>query len=62
MSGGTNYTLKSQTRGKFCWYVVIFQIVKILNSYTPIDDFEKRVSPFFVRKVQVRFLRAIIAI
>ncbi|XP_018595081.2 unconventional myosin-Vc isoform X3 [Scleropages formosus] len=29
-----------------------FQIVKILNSYTPIDDFEKRVSPSFVRKVQ----------
>lgn len=29
------------------------QIVKILNSYTPIDDFEKRVSPSFVRKVQV---------
>ncbi|XP_011605937.2 unconventional myosin-Vc [Takifugu rubripes] len=28
------------------------QIVKILNSYTPIDDFEKRVSPSFVRKVQ----------
>lgn len=30
------------------------QIVKILNSYTPIDDFEKRVSSSFVRKVQVR--------
>ncbi|CAL9696918.1 unnamed protein product [Knipowitschia caucasica] len=28
------------------------QIVKILNSYTPIDDFEKRVSPSFVKKVQ----------
>ncbi|KAL2093412.1 hypothetical protein ACEWY4_010724 [Coilia grayii] len=28
------------------------QIVKILNSYTPIDDFEKRVAPAFVRKVQ----------
>uniref|UniRef100_A0A8C5MY75 Myosin VC n=1 Tax=Leptobrachium leishanense TaxID=445787 RepID=A0A8C5MY75_9ANUR len=28
------------------------QIVKILNSYTPIDDFEKRVPPSFVRKVQ----------
>ncbi|NXC70541.1 MYO5C protein, partial [Anhinga anhinga] len=27
-------------------------IVKILNSYTPIDDFEKRVTPSFVRKVQ----------
>lgn len=28
--------------------------MKILNSYTPIDDFEKRVTPSFVRKVQVR--------
>uniref|UniRef100_A0A803TEN4 Myosin VC n=1 Tax=Anolis carolinensis TaxID=28377 RepID=A0A803TEN4_ANOCA len=28
------------------------KIVKILNSYTPIDDFEKRVAPSFVRKVQ----------
>uniref|UniRef100_A0A8C7HH66 Myosin VC n=1 Tax=Oncorhynchus kisutch TaxID=8019 RepID=A0A8C7HH66_ONCKI len=29
------------------------QIVKILNSYTPNDDFEKRVAPSFVRKIQV---------
>ncbi len=29
--------------------------MKILNSYTPIDDFEKRVTPSFVRKVQVGF-------
>ncbi|XP_058500890.1 unconventional myosin-Vc [Solea solea] len=28
------------------------QVVKILNSYTPIDDFEKRVTSSFVRKVQ----------
>ncbi|CDQ85899.1 unnamed protein product [Oncorhynchus mykiss] len=28
------------------------QIVKILNSYTPTDDFEKRVAPLFVRKIQ----------
>ncbi|KAM9753749.1 unconventional myosin-Vc [Menidia menidia] len=28
------------------------QIVKILNSYTPIDDFEKRVPSSFVRQVQ----------
>lgn len=33
-----------------------FQIVKILNSYTPIDDFEKRVAPSFVRKVQASSL------
>lgn len=31
---------------------LFLQIVKILNSYTPIDDFEKRVSSSFVRKVQ----------
>ncbi|ETE68357.1 Myosin-Va [Ophiophagus hannah] len=30
----------------------LLQIVKILNSYTPIDDFEKRIAPSFVRKVQ----------
>lgn len=32
------------------------QIVKILNSYTPIDDFEKRVTSSFVRKVQVSLI------
>uniref|UniRef100_A0A8C8SPI5 Myosin VC n=1 Tax=Pelusios castaneus TaxID=367368 RepID=A0A8C8SPI5_9SAUR len=35
-----------------CTSLSVVQIVKILNSYTPIDDFEKRVSPSFVRKVQ----------
>lgn len=35
-------------------HCVLFQIIKILNSYTPIDDFEKRVTLSFVRKVQVR--------
>uniref|UniRef100_A0A8C5C1P0 Myosin VC n=1 Tax=Gadus morhua TaxID=8049 RepID=A0A8C5C1P0_GADMO len=33
------------------------QIIKILNSYTPIDAFEKRVTSSFVRKVQVRCLQ-----
>uniref|UniRef100_A0A8C2U8C8 Myosin VC n=1 Tax=Coturnix japonica TaxID=93934 RepID=A0A8C2U8C8_COTJA len=37
-----------------CTSLSTVQIVKILNSYTPIDDFEKRVTPSFVRKVQVR--------
>uniref|UniRef100_A0A3Q3BRE9 Myosin VC n=1 Tax=Kryptolebias marmoratus TaxID=37003 RepID=A0A3Q3BRE9_KRYMA len=32
-----------------CWST---RIVKILNSYTPIDDFEKRVTSSFVRRVQ----------
>nr|XP_014351998.1 PREDICTED: unconventional myosin-Vc isoform X2 [Latimeria chalumnae] len=35
-----------------CSSLSAVQIVKILNSYTPIDDFEKRVAPSFVRKVQ----------
>ncbi|XP_029431771.1 unconventional myosin-Vc isoform X3 [Rhinatrema bivittatum] len=35
-----------------CTCISTVQIVKILNSYTPIDDFEKRVAPSFVRKVQ----------
>ncbi|XP_071611267.1 unconventional myosin-Vc isoform X1 [Heliangelus exortis] len=35
-----------------CTSLSTVQIVKILNLYTPIDDFEKRVTPSFVRKVQ----------
>uniref|UniRef100_A0A8C9VME1 Myosin VC n=1 Tax=Scleropages formosus TaxID=113540 RepID=A0A8C9VME1_SCLFO len=44
----------AQQIAKMCTELSPVQIVKILNSYTPIDDFEKRVSPSFVRKVQVR--------
>nr|XP_057931095.1 unconventional myosin-Vc isoform X2 [Doryrhamphus excisus] len=35
-----------------CTDLNIVQIIKILNSYTPIDGFEKRVASSFVRKVQ----------
>ncbi|XP_006831700.1 PREDICTED: unconventional myosin-Vc [Chrysochloris asiatica] len=35
-----------------CTSLSAVQIIKILNSYTPIDDFEKRVTASFVRKVQ----------
>uniref|UniRef100_A0A8C9VWR7 Myosin VC n=1 Tax=Scleropages formosus TaxID=113540 RepID=A0A8C9VWR7_SCLFO len=42
----------AQQIAKMCTELSPVQIVKILNSYTPIDDFEKRVSPSFVRKVQ----------
>lgn len=35
-----------------CTTLSSVQIIKILNLYTPIDDFEKRVTPSFVRKVQ----------
>ncbi|KAJ8247858.1 hypothetical protein GJAV_G00251340 [Gymnothorax javanicus] len=37
---------------KRCTELNAVQIIKILNSYTPIDDFETRVAPAFVRKVQ----------
>ncbi|XP_004639046.1 unconventional myosin-Vc isoform X2 [Octodon degus] len=37
---------------KRCSSLSAVQIIKILNSYTPTDDFEKRVTPSFVRKVQ----------
>ncbi|XP_041031180.1 unconventional myosin-Vc isoform X2 [Carcharodon carcharias] len=39
---------------KRCSSLSAVQIVKILNSYTPIDDFEKRLAPSFVRKVQAQ--------
>ena len=29
-----------------------FQIVKILNLYTPVDEFEERVPISFIRKIQ----------
>ncbi|XP_061773266.1 unconventional myosin-Vc isoform X2 [Nerophis ophidion] len=35
-----------------CTELNTVQIVKILNSYTPIDGYEKRVASSFVRKVQ----------
>ncbi|XP_055517073.1 unconventional myosin-Vc-like isoform X3 [Leucoraja erinacea] len=40
-----------------CSSLSAVQIVKILNSYTPIDDFEKRVAPSFVKKVQSQLNR-----
>lgn len=30
----------------------LFQIVKILNLYTPVDEFEERVPITFIRKIQ----------
>ncbi|XP_033621220.1 unconventional myosin-Vc [Fukomys damarensis] len=35
-----------------CTSLSAVQVIKILTSYTPIDDFEKRVTPSFVRRVQ----------
>lgn len=35
-----------------CDALKVTQIIKILNLYTPADEFEERVSPSFVRKIQ----------
>ena len=32
----------------------LLQIVKILNLYTPVDEFEERVPVSFIRKIQAR--------
>ena len=32
----------------------VSQIIKLLNLYTPADEFEERVSPSFVRKIQAK--------
>ena len=32
--------------------ILFFQIVKILNLYTPVDEFEERVPISFIRKLQ----------
>lgn len=48
-----NACFSERNIGVYASKYLFLQIVKILNSYTPIDDFEKRVSSSFVRKVQV---------
>merc|ERR1712061_25378 len=35
-----------------CDKLRVSQLIKILNLYTPADEFEERVSPSFVRKIQ----------
>ena len=35
-----------------CDELKVSQLIKILNLYTPADEFEERVSPSFVRKIQ----------
>jgi len=37
-----------------CDQLKVSQIIKILNLYTPADEFEERVTPSFVRKVQAK--------
>ncbi len=35
-----------------CNALKVSQIIKLLNSYTPLDETEERVTPAFVRKIQ----------
>ena len=35
-----------------CDELKVSQLIKILNLYTPADEFEERVAPSFVRKIQ----------
>lgn len=37
-----------------CNVLTPLQICKILNLYTPVDDFEQRVPVSFIRKVQAK--------
>jgi myosin-5 len=37
-----------------CDKLKVSQIVKILNLYTPADEYEERVTPAFVRKIQAK--------
>jgi myosin-5 len=37
-----------------CNRLKVTQIIKILNLYTPADEFEERVTPSFVRKIQAK--------
>ena len=37
-----------------CVNLKVSQIIKLLNLYTPADEFEERVSPSFVRKIQAK--------
>lgn len=37
-----------------CNNLKVSQIIKLLNLYTPADEFEERVTPSFVRKIQAQ--------
>lgn len=39
-------------------YLFLQQIQKILNLYTPVNEFEERVSASFIKSVQVKCVRA----
>jgi myosin-5 len=44
-----------------CDQLKVSQITKILNLYTPADEYEERVSPAFVRKIQAKLNQRAIA-
>lgn len=50
--------MKSQPVCEICQklYPLSLQIVKVLNLYTPVNEFEERVSVSFIRTIQVRGL------
>lgn len=39
---------------EMCTSLTELQILKILNLYTPLDDYEPRVPISFIRKVQIK--------
>lgn len=48
---------KKKKKKSFFWPAVLLfgsQIVKILNSYTPLNEFEERVTVSFIRNIQVK--------
>ena len=44
-----------------CDQLKVSQITKILNLYTPADEYEERVTPAFVRKIQAKLNQRAIA-
>lgn len=40
-----------------CAFSSSLQIVKILNLYTPLNEFEERVTVSFIRNIQVKLFR-----
>lgn len=46
------YTISPKKPNHYLITVSLFQIVKILNLYTPVDEFEERVPISFIRKIQ----------
>lgn len=39
---------------QYVYYSFVWQIIKILNLYTPADEFEERVPITFIHKIQAK--------